>query len=725
MATSVQAQRTISLATPLGEDVLLLDKMTATERLGRPFECELELLSGDEQIEMDDLLGQVVSVRVALPEGGERSFSGHVSRLSQIGRKGAYAQYRATLRPWLWFLTRSADCRIFQNKTVPDIIKSIFREHGFSDFDELLSADYKPWDYRVQYRETDFNFVSRLMEQEGIYYYFKHKDDKHSLVLSDSYSSHDLIPGYEKLAYYPPSTNVVREEHVFDWILSREIQSGGYALNDFDFEKPKAVLAAKSTVAREHAKADLEIYDYPGDYLSAADGEAYTRLRIEELQTGYEEVRGRSNARGLFAGGLFELANYPREDQNREYLITSVIHELQADPYESGAAEGGEPYTCSFVAIDSKQAYRSRRSTPKPAVRGPQTATVVGKSGEQIWTDKYGRVKVQFHWDRNGKADENSSCWVRVSQGWAGKQWGGMFVPHVGHEVLVSFLEGDPDRPIITGRVYNADNMPPEDLPANKEKSVVSDVAGNHLIMTSTKGKEQIHMFSPYGNSKIWIGAPNDYEGLGMKTDLDLHVDVDKNSYTNIKQNMELQVLKNRIEKVEGKVNEEIGLDWNTICRGKKVEYVVGPVEFKYDGTGVSIHGGAVSETFLGAKHSSQAGVEFKLNASREYTKNLIERTRHDTKVHYWAKKTVTIHVEKDSHLTLTNNAAIIKSGKSVVQIKKDGSITITSAGGDINVQAKKGNVNIMGDGQGVFLKGNSVSATSGSFKTKNLLDNG
>ena len=434
----LQTVRPVEIITPLGDDVLLFHRMTATEELDKT-----------------------------------RYFNGFVSRFSQEGTFDDFNAYSVTVHPWLWFLTRTADCRIFQEKKVPDIIKEVFREHGFTDFEETLSGSYRIWEYCVQYRETDFNFVSRLMEQEGIYYYFKHEINKHILVISDSVSSHEAYPGYEKLPYFPPDEHLRRErDHIYDWNISQEVQPGVYALNDFDFTRPKANLEVKASVKREHARATMEIYDYPGEYPDTGDGENYVRARIEELQAEHEQVHGQANARGLAVGSLFELTDYPREDQNREYLIVSATHQVESDAYSSGSGSGAEEvYSCSFTALHSKQPYRPARTTPKPMVQGPQTAIVVGPSGEEIYTDKYGRVKVSFHWDRNSKSDENSSCWVRVAQVWAGTKWGGIQIPRIGQEVIIEFLEGDPDRPIITGRVYNNDNMPPNDLPASATQS--------------------------------------------------------------------------------------------------------------------------------------------------------------------------------------------------------------------------------------------------------------
>ena len=507
-----QKNRLVTVKSPLGDDVLLFRQMTATEELGRLSEFHLDLLSEDESIKMDDVLGKKMTVKLALLKGGERYFNGYVSRFAQVERVKGLAHYQATLKPWLWFLTRTADCRIFQDKNIPTIIKEVFRDHGFSDFKESLNRSYKPKVYCVQYRETDFNFVSRLMEQEGIYYYFTHEEDKHTLVLADSLSAHHAIKP-ETVPYLLADEQSVRErDHIAEWFVSQEIQPGAFALNDFDFEKPRASasgsLKVKSLQKRKHALADYEIYDYPGEYTESGDGESYAKTWLEGLQTQHQQARGHGNARGLAVGGLFKLSEYPREDQNREYLITSAHYDFGVQEYES-SAEAGVVFNCNFSTVPSNQPYRAARITPKPMVQGPQTAIVVGKSGEEIWTDKYGRVKLQFHWDRYGKADENSSCWTRVSHPWAGKGWGSISIPRIGQEVIVDFLEGDPDQPIITGRVYNADQTPPFGLPAKamisgvKSNSTKGGGGNNEISLDDTKGTERIYMHGQYNMDTV------------------------------------------------------------------------------------------------------------------------------------------------------------------------------------------------------------------------------
>ena len=496
---ATQGARTIAVGTPLGDDVLLLRRMHAKERLSGLFEYTLDLLASDHDIKFEDVLGDNFTVRYELPQGETRYFNGYVSNFSHVGESGNYAAYRATLRPWLWFLTRTSDCRIFQEQTVPDIIKQVFRDHGLTDFEDRLTGEYREWDYCAQYRETDFNFVSRLLEGEGIYYYFTHEDGKHLLILSDSYSAHEAYPGYTEIVVRA-SDQPTHQENIYHWVTRKTLLPGLCVLNAYDFEKPTADLKVESPISREHAMGDFELYE-PGEYVERSDGENYARVRIEELQAEHEVAEGGGNAGGIAVGYLMTLAEHQRDDQNKEYLITAANYELSSEEYESGGrgAPTGD-FSCDFTAMDAAEPFRAQRNTPKPIIAGPQTAVVVGPSGDEICTDKYGRVKVQFHWDRYGKADEKSSCWVRVAQVWAGKSWGGMHIPRLGQEVIIEFLEGDPDHPIVTGRVYNADNMPPYELPGDETlsglKSNSSKGGGgfNELRFEDKKGEEQLFL---------------------------------------------------------------------------------------------------------------------------------------------------------------------------------------------------------------------------------------
>ena len=505
---AIQTHREIGVSCPLGEDILLFHHMTAIEELGELSVYHLEVLSENGDIALADVLGKAMTVRLELWNRSTRYFNALVSDFSYRGKAGNFHRYSAVLQPWCWLLTKTTDCRIFQNQKVPDIIQGIFREYGFTDFDVSgLTAHYEPWEYCVQYRESDFHFISRLMEHEGIYYYFKHEADKHILMLADAMSAHKTVADYEAIPYQISNdTHVVEIENIQSWSVKQSVQPGTYTLNAFDFEKPRASnsggLEVKNNQRRPHAVPDFEIYDHSRAYVQAPHGEAYARVRLEALHAQYEQVHGHASARGITTGALFTLTDHPRRDQNRQYLVVRTETTLHLDAYESGDSGSSPVCTCEFGAIPSQTPFRLLEKTHKPFVQGPQTAIVVGKPGEEIWTDKYGRVKVQFHWDREGKRDENSSCWLRVSQPWAGKGWGTVAIPRIGQEVIVDFIEGDPDRPIITGRVYNAEQGLPYTLPAAahmmgfKSNSTPGGSGYCEMVIHDQAGKEKIVIHS-------------------------------------------------------------------------------------------------------------------------------------------------------------------------------------------------------------------------------------
>jgi type VI secretion system secreted protein VgrG len=480
--------------------------MRGREELSRLSEFELELLGDPEHgdIDIDKILGQNVTVRLALADDSSRFFNGFVTRFAQTGRHGRYNRFVALVQPWTWFLTRTADCRIFQDMTVPDIVKAVFQDHGVTDFKFDLTAQYRKWTYCVQYRETDFNFISRLLEHEGIFYYFRHTDGHHTMMLTDSNDMLAATAGYEDVKFFMPEQVVRPEiEYIRRWDFAREVQAGTFVHTDYDLTRPKVDLRTQKALPRRYRPSTLEIYDYPGYYHQRADGEHYATVRIEELGTQFEMAHADTNARGIEVGATFTLDQHPRADQNREHAIVAATYELQFSDYEAMPSDEGPPsYHCTFVAMSTDQQFRPRRITPKPFVQGPQTAMVVGPSGDEIYVDEYGRVKVKFHWDRESREDENSSCWIRVAHAWAGKGWGAIHTPRIGQEVIVDFLEGDPDQPIITGRVYNAENMPPYTLPAHATHSGFKSRSSkggnpnnfNEIRMEDTKGSELLYV---------------------------------------------------------------------------------------------------------------------------------------------------------------------------------------------------------------------------------------
>ncbi len=374
--------RAMEIVTPLGPDVLMFHRMHAHEELSRQSEYRVELLSHPDHgdINIDDILGQNVTIRLGLADEGSRFFNGYVTRFAQAGKHGRYNRFIASIHPWTWFLTRTADCRIFQDMTVPDIVKAVFTELGVTDFKFDLTSSYRKWTYCVQYRETDFNFVSRLLEHEGIFYYFRHTDGHHTLMLTDSIDTLKPVAGYEAIKFFMPEQFVRPEiEHIRRWDFAREVQPGLFMHTDYDLTRPGVDLRTQKAMPRQFTTGDFEIFDYPGYYVQKPDGEHYAAVRIDEFGTQFATAQGDTNARGLAVGSLFTLNGYPRDDQNREHVIVAASYDLQFSDYEAMPTDEGPPtYACSFAAMSSEQQFRPKRATPKPFVQGPQTAVVVG-----------------------------------------------------------------------------------------------------------------------------------------------------------------------------------------------------------------------------------------------------------------------------------------------------------------------------------------------------------
>jgi type VI secretion system secreted protein VgrG len=531
MPTYTQAEAPLAITTPLGKDVLLLTGVRGSEVISRLFNFQLDLLAElQSQVHFEDILGQEVTVQMALPNGDTRYFNGIVKRFSQGARDQTFVQFRAEMVPKLWLLTKKVQSRIFQHLSVPDILQQVLT--GLDVAYEILGTYYQR-DFCVQYRESDFDFVSRLMEEEGIYYFFKHADGSHQMVVTDVPTQHPEVAGQTSVVYEPASGAVREDMHITTWEKNQELRSGEYTLWDHCFELPSNHLEVKEKTVESVAVGEvthklkvggndqLEIYDYPGGYAQRFDGvdrngeprpedlqsifrdnQRTIRVRMEEEDAASIEIAASSDCGHFMAGQKFTLEQH--FDGDGEYLLTAIEHDAHLDGdyrnYQELTFKYGNRFTCIPVALP----YRPQRVTRKPVIAGIQTATVVGPAGEEIFCDKYGRVKVQFHWDREGKNDADSSCWLRVAQVWAGNGWGAFFWPRVGHEVVVVFEEGDPDQPVIIGSVYNAQNMPWFTLPVNNQlggfKS--ASVRGkahknfNGIVFNDHKGHEHLSIHS-------------------------------------------------------------------------------------------------------------------------------------------------------------------------------------------------------------------------------------
>jgi type VI secretion system secreted protein VgrG len=503
-----------------GDDLKLL-RLTGTEELGRLSRFQLELLSTSNTLKPGDLLGQDISVELSLPAGGARQINGIVTafRIAVPGDKtrNRMARYEATVRPRFWLLTRASHRRFFHELTVPDIVTKVLQDYHV-DLSNKCAATYPTLEHCAQYRETDFEFVSRLMEREGIYYYFEHKGGKHTLVLTDSGDVHAPLDHYPTIPYDPGFDPLTEKEGIYDWMSGAELQTGTYEVNDYDFEKPSASnqqgLLSRSTRPTAYDAPAYTMQEHLTGHVQSSDGDRYAKVGVEIRQARNDSIAGRSTVRAIWPGGLFKLTGHASDDQNRDYLVVRATYEINSDEYVSTRSAPLPFFDCDFVALRKENHFRSECLTPRPSVGGPQTAVVVGPDGDEIHTDKYGRIKVQFHWEQFAPpadaGERMKRCWARVSQGWAGKNWGAFFLPRIGQEVIVDFIEGDPDRPLVTGCVYNASLMPPYALPANaalstlKSNSTKGGGGYNEVRFDDTKGSEQL-FFHAEKDRETWI----------------------------------------------------------------------------------------------------------------------------------------------------------------------------------------------------------------------------
>ena len=529
-AAPTQANQTMSFESPLG-DQLLAVRFAGREGISQLFDFQLDVLSAPEaNIDFSSLLGQDVSFHIE-HDDSDRYFSGIVSRIRQDDPASMTA-YTLEIVPKLWLLTQRRLSRIFQNKPVPDVLKEVLQ--GF-DVKWDLQGSYEPHNLIVQYNESDYAFISRLMEEEGIFFYFEHGNRSHKLVISNKSTTHPAIEGAAKLIYDRGKSTSKDGNRILDWEKTQEIRPTKYRLRDHSFEltgkeleaeKAAQTTANSGTVSHQLQVngQNLEVYEFPGAYAQRFDGveagssalqknfseqDRLAKLRIDQETVGSLQSSGASDCPFLICGSEFEVANHPHA--NGKYLLTSVTHHAISGGGYRGGGNSGEGYNNHFTCIPTSVPFRPRRITPRPVIHGLQSAVVTGPPGEEIYVDKYGRVRIQFHWDREGEKNEKSTCWVRVAQTWSGQQWGSFFWPRIGHEVLVAFMEGDPDQPVIVGSVYNDANMPPYALPDNKTRSGIktrsslkgTDQNFNELRFEDKKGSEEIYVHAERDMNRV------------------------------------------------------------------------------------------------------------------------------------------------------------------------------------------------------------------------------
>ncbi len=611
-----QDSRILAIQTTLGADAAILTELEGVERISEPFLFKIRFATGAKADDVSGLLGTAVSIEFGLNIVQRRKLHGHIRRLRRGSalRNGEY-EWHAEIVPMLWFLSRTSDCRIFQDKTIPDIIDEVLKLHGVTSFELKLTGSYQPREYVVQYRESALDFIQRLMEQEGIFYWHEHSASGHKLVLADASTvstpkqstSYGMNAGLAEVSVYRFEEEIV-------------VRSGKWTLRDFNFKTPSTLLEASEPTTIDVAEMKKrERYDYPGIYEQKSAGTGVARHRIENEETFHKVLSGNSGISDFLAGARVQVSEASVEG----LLLTEVRHEAQDTSHwtdeawaERESLRGGKPrdrssyYFNDFVAIPSNVKFRPERVTPRPFVQGPQTAVVTGPSGEEIHTDEFGRVKVQFHWDRLGEKDEHTSCWIRVSQGWAGQGWGQMHIPRIGHEVIVDFLEGDPDRPIITGRVYNAENMYPYPLPGDKTRSGIktnSSKGGggaNEIRFEDKKGAEEIFVNAEHDLNTIVEN--NETRQVGTKGIGDRTTDIKNDELTRIKGNKTTEVTKDFKETITGSETRTVTKDVTETLLANETRTITGNQNETVMTNITQIVGGTVFQSITGS-HTQQS----------------------------------------------------------------------------------------------------------------------
>ena len=699
----------IILDTPLGPDKFFVRDFSAEERLSGLFRIDLDLLSVDKKFNMDSLLGKSVTLKVMLTSGERCFMNGVVSRMRQIGSTVTLANYQAEIVPALWLLSLNVNSRIFQGMTVPDIIHKVLKDSGVDiAVEDKLEGTYAEWEYCVQYQESDFAYINRLMEQEGIFYYFKHTDGSHTLVLGDKPGHHGDCPVETDFELLLDESGRSEKDYVTRFNVERTIRAGIYCCTDYNFKTPTEPLLVKQS-----GKDQPEVFEFPGEYETRDEGDLQARIRLEELEWQRHTIAGAGECRAFRSGHKFNLAIQGGGPNEGKYLLLNVNHHAsQAGEIgsETGDGQNAVTYAVGFGAIPADVPYRPPRATPRPGIFGTQTAVVVGKAGEEIWTDKYGRVKVQFFWDRKGKNDENSSCWIRCAHNVAGKTWGQIFIPRIGQEVLVSFIDGDPDRPIIIGSVYNDEQMPPYDLPTDQTKSTIKSRSSkggtppnfNEFRFEDKKGGEEIYLHAEKDYNQI---TENDRtEDVGH--DRTLHVAHDKSEkIDNIKI---IEVGVDHKEKIGANKTLEVGTNHDeTIGANKTLK--VGANHDEKIGTNMTINVGTMLTETVGINYAETVGAAMELTIGAAFTEtvgavktqaigaNKVVTIGKDKTEDVGGAKSIKVakdlkeeisgaheeSVTKDYKLdadkvtVVANKEVTIKTGMSSITMKSDGTITI------------------------------------------------
>ncbi len=703
----------------LGKDIVPV-AASVHEGLNVVTSATVEFISTDKALDLGTIVGRTMPIVLDKPDGKTRAFRGTCVAAEFVSEHKAFAQFSAEIRAWPWFLDLTRDNRIFQDKTTPEIIKAVLSDHGFEADDRKLGSGWKPRPYCTQYRESDLAFITRLMEEEGIYFYIDHAAETEQMILCDGPGCHQPIPGEGVIDFFARDPNKLpQHEHVFQWSLRESVRSGKVVLRDYNFEKPRADIVETSAMKKgTHSHGSYELYDYPGRFREVGEGDPHAKTRMTAQAQEHRVWRGASNAMDISVGHTFELRKPPRETDATNVLVLDATHHMRLDlgniPQLNDLSDFSErlgfvaddmdPYRVTFAAIPKDTQYSPPAVTPLPEIAGLQTAVVVGPKGEEIYTDKYGRVKVQFHWDRESQPNENASCFVRTAMPWTGKNWGMIAIPRIGQEVVIQFEEGNPDRPIITGMLYNADTMPPYGLSQNMTQSGIktnSSKGGggfNELMFEDKKGEELVRFQAEKNFRQI------------VKNDADITIGKEKNDPGNLTlfvQNDQTETtVKHKKQTVGESYNLQIGNKTShsdlmssasklfSQLRFSASPSVSGMLKMGYDNLMNAAAANSFNETIEGA-HSHVVTVDHQQMIGGKHDHNVIGKLAQTVGLDHDHLVGVDYNQEIKRHHKQTVDDDYIQKikGKNEKTVTKD--MTSTVEQGDIKINAKMGQIEI------------------------------
>ena len=696
-----QENQYLAVTTPLGDDVLILQAVRGTEGLSSLFRYELEMVSEDPEIDFTAIVGKTVTAAIYSADGQtSRYVDGLVTDFSQHDSDPRLWTYRAIIRPKFWLGTRKTDCRIFQDVSVTEIIEQLLGEIGVTDYALETTSAYQSRTYCVQYNETVFDFLNRLMEDEGIFYFHRHEEGKHTLVLADDADAHATCPGINRATYRPTGQSGREDEDaVHQLSYSERVVSDHYATDDYNFQTPSTELMASAD--GDGSGSDMEVYEYPGGYMAKSNGDSRASLRIQEFEALSKSLEGRSSMKSFIAGYAFSLIWHGRDSLNADYVLGELSIRADKDRYENG-----------FVAFPKSLAYRPQRKTQRPRIHGTQTALVTGKAGEEIWTDEFGRVKVQFHWDREGQKDENTSCWVRVAQGWAGKSWGTWFLPRIGMEVVVTFLEGDPDRPLITGCVYNGEQVQPYTLPDDQTKATMKSNSSkggngyNEFRFEDLAGKEEIFLHA----QKDWNSVVENARTTTVKDDDDT-VTIEKGNRIfevqtgdethSVKGDRKLTVNGSQTHKTDNGFTHTVTKDYKLTISGDLIIDVGGDIKIT---AGKNINSEAAQSI------TNDAGMNYETTAGQNITNSAGTNIDNEAKMNLTNKGGM--NVTDDAGTKLTLKSGMTTESTAGMSLKEEGGVSMEMKGG--MSLTEEGGLTLESKGG---LSGTYEGGTTGTFK--------